>query len=154
MSSTKTEQPAATSTSAAISNLVVRTLSEYTGRGPTKARTHFSDDVITVVLQDTLTKGECSLVADGLDEMVLTTRKAFQGTMRHDLVKGVEDIAGRRVIAFLSGNHIDPDVAVEVFILACPDAGPQGDGARGAAKAPGEALAGAQGSPPTPRRES
>jgi len=145
MSSTQTEQPAANSKSAAISSLVVRTLSEYTGRGPTKARTHFSDDVITVVLQDTLTKGERSLVADGLDEMVLTTRRAFQGTMRHDLVKDVEDIVGRRVTAFLSANHIDPDIAVEVFILASPDAGPQGDGARGAAKRSHEAVTGAQG---------
>ena len=36
----------------AISNLVVRLLSEYTGRGPTKARTHFNDNLITVVVQD------------------------------------------------------------------------------------------------------
>ena len=41
----------------AISNHVVRLLSEYTGRGPTKARTHFSENLITVVVQDLLTKG-------------------------------------------------------------------------------------------------
>jgi len=128
---------------AAISNHVVRTMSEYTGRGPTKARTHISDDVVTVVLQDTLTKGERSLVDDDLDELVLTMRKAFQGTMRHDLINGIEQILGRRVIAFMSDNHIDPDVAAEVFVLAPLDAGPQGDGARGAAKIPGEAMAGA-----------
>jgi hypothetical protein len=31
------------------------------------------------------------------------------------------EITGRSVIAFLSANHIDPDLAVETFILA-PDA--------------------------------
>ncbi len=108
------------STNAEISNLVVRTVSEYTGRGPTRARTYLNDDVVTVVLKDTLTKGERSLVGDGLEELVLTMRKAFQSTMRNDLVSGVEQILGRRVIAFLSDNHIDPDVAVETFVLAPP----------------------------------
>ncbi len=141
MPSTQTEHSPAASKSAAISNLIVRTLSEYTGRGPTKARTHFSDDVVTVVLRDTLTKGERSLVADGLDELVLRTRKAFQGTMRHDLIAGVEEIVGRPVAAFLSDNHIDPDLAIEVFVLAPPGSGPQGDGAHRAAKTPSEAIA-------------
>jgi len=120
MSGTKAEHHPTGAKAAAISNMVVRTMSEYTGRGPTKARTHLSDDVVTVVLQDTLTKGERSLVSDGLDELVLTMRKAFQRTMRHDLRHGVEEILGRRVVAFMSDNHIDPDVAVEVFVLA-PD---------------------------------
>jgi uncharacterized protein YbcI len=55
MTSTQIEHSPTLSKAAAISNLVVRTLSEYTGRGPTKARTYFSDDIVTVVLQDTLT---------------------------------------------------------------------------------------------------
>jgi uncharacterized protein YbcI len=131
------------SKAAAISNHIVRVMSEYTGRGPTKARTYLNDNVVTCVLQDTLTKGERSLVGDGLDELVLSTRKAFQGTMRHDLIDGVETILGRTVTAFLSDNHIDPDVAVELFVLAPADAGTQGDGARGAAKVPAEAVASA-----------
>ena len=106
------------SKAAAISNMIVRTMSEYTGRGPTKARTHLADDLVTVVLQDTLTKGERSLVGDGRGELVLSMRKAFQITMRRDLIAGVEEITGRVVAAFMSDNHIEPDVAVEVFVLA------------------------------------
>ncbi len=141
MASTHTEQHSPSGSKAvAISNLVVRTLSEYTGRGPTKSRTHFSGDIVAVVLQDTLTKGERSLVSDGLSDMVLSMRKAFQATMRDDLVSGVEEILGRKVIAFLSDNHIDPDVAVEVFVLAADGTGPQHDGAHGAAKDPREAA--------------
>ncbi len=132
VSSTQTEHSHSGSKAAAISNMIVRTMSEYTGRGPTKARTHLSDDVVTVILQDTLTKGERSLVSDGLEDLVLTTRKAYQGTMRHDLVNGIETILGRKVAAFMSDNHIDPDMAVEVFVLE-HDAPSQDNGARPAA---------------------
>jgi uncharacterized protein YbcI len=144
MASTPTEAFPSGSKAAAISNHVVKTMSAYTGRGPTKGRTYINDDVVMVVLRDTLTKGERSLVSDNLDELVLTMRKAFQGTMRHDLINGIEAILGRKVIAFMSDNHIDPDAAVEVFLLAPADAGPQGDGARGVAKTPSEAMAGAE----------
>ena len=109
----------------AISNLVVRLLSEYTGRGPTKARTHFNDNLITVVVQDLLTKGERSLIRDGKADLVLEMRRAYQLTMRDDFVAGIEEITGRVVIAFLSANHIDPDVAIESFMLASEDDGHQ-----------------------------
>jgi len=102
----------------AISNLIVRLLSEYTGRGPTKARTHFSDDLITVVVQDLLTKGERSLIRDGKADLVLEMRRGYQFTMRDDLTAGIEGITGRDVIAFLSANHLDPDIAIESFMLA------------------------------------
>jgi uncharacterized protein YbcI len=107
----------------AISNLVVRLLSEYTGRGPTKARTHFNDNLITVVVQNLLTKGERSLIRDGKQNLVLETRRAYQQTMGADLTAGIEEITGRHVIAFLSANHLDPDLAIESFMLA-----PQDDG--------------------------
>jgi hypothetical protein len=43
-------------------------------------------------------------------------------TMRADLVAGVEMITGRTVIAFLSDNHLEPDVAIESFVLEPDDA--------------------------------
>lgn len=101
-----------------ISNLVVGLLHEYTGRGPTKARTHMCDNLICVVLEDTLTKGEQSLVRDGHADHVLNTRKAYQYTMRERLVAGVEAITSRHVVAFMSDNHINPDFAAEIFVLA------------------------------------
>jgi uncharacterized protein YbcI len=102
----------------AISNLVVRLLSEYTGRGATQARTHFNDDLVTVVVQDLMTKGERSLIRDGQGELVLETRRAYQVSMREELSAGIEQITGRKVIAFLSANHLDPDLAIESFMLA------------------------------------
>jgi uncharacterized protein YbcI len=121
MTGTPTTQPPPSlvgAKSAAISNLTVRLLSQYTGRGPTKARTYINEDLITVVLRDTLTKAESSLVDSDHGEIVLSTRHTFQGVMGAGLVAGVEEITGRTVLAFLSANHIAPDIAVEIFVLA------------------------------------
>src|SRR3954465_5386006 len=101
----------------AVSNAVVHLLADYTGRGPTKARTSIRDDLIVVVLQDTLTKGERALVRNGRSDKVIDLRGEFQSAMRSDLVSAVEDLPGRAVMAFMSANHIDPDLAVELFVL-------------------------------------
>jgi uncharacterized protein YbcI len=102
---------------AAISNAMVGLLHRYTGRGPTRARTTIDQDVIVCVMGATLTKGEQSLVQDGKAEVVLHSRRAFQETMETDAIAAVQEISGRRVVAFMSNNHIDPDLAVEVFVL-------------------------------------
>jgi len=47
---------------AAISDSIVAAFADYTGRGPTKARTSIRDDVVLCLLQHTLTRGEKSLV--------------------------------------------------------------------------------------------
>lgn len=117
MSSTTPEVAGRGALAAAISNAMVGLLHRYTGRGPTRARTTIDGNVIVCVMGATLTKGEQSLVADGKHEVVLHSRRAFQDTMQADAVTAVQEISGRRVVAFMSNNHIDPDLAVEVFIL-------------------------------------
>lgn len=102
---------------AAISNAIVHLHREYLGRGPTKARTSIRDDTIVVLMQDTLTKAEHSLVTDGKEDEVLTTRHSLQRTMRAEMIGAVERLTDRRVIAFMSTNHIDPDLACEILVL-------------------------------------
>ena len=102
----------------AISNMVVALVRQYTGRGPTKSRTYLDDELITVVLQGTLSRSERRLIADGKSDLVLRARRAFQGIMRDDLVAGVEALTGRTVLAFLGSNSIEPDVNVKSFLLA------------------------------------
>jgi uncharacterized protein YbcI len=119
------EEQAAGQLSASISNAIVHLHHEYLGRGPTKARTSIRDDTIVVLMTDTLTKAEHSLVADGKADEVLKTRHSLQGTMRNDMVSAVERITGRTVMAFMSTNHIEPDLACEILILA-PEADPPG----------------------------
>lgn len=106
------------SRAAAISNAVVQITSEYTGRGPTKASTTIADNLVVVVMAETLVKGERRLVEKGEGETVLALRKRSQLAMRTDLVAAVEGHTGRKVAAVMSDNHIDPDIAVEVFLLA------------------------------------
>jgi uncharacterized protein YbcI len=103
--------------SAMISTSAVRLLHEYTGRGPTKAKTTVDHDSVMIVLADTLTTGERTLVDNGRADRVLELRHDYQQIMRGDLVALVERQLDRKVVAFMSQNHIDPDLAVEVFIL-------------------------------------
>ena len=102
---------------ASLSRAVVGIMREYVGRGPTKARTSIEHDTVVVMMSDTLTKGERNLVAAGMEEQVRAMRRTFQESMRGALVAAVEEITGRRVLAFMSDNHIDPDLACEVFVL-------------------------------------
>ncbi len=103
-----------------ISNLVVRLFSEYTGRGPTKARTTIRDNVVVCIAQNNLTKAERRLVDEGEDELVVSIRRKFQRTMRDDLVGGVEMLTGRKVVSFLSDHDAQTDHASEVFVLDGP----------------------------------
>lgn len=121
-----TDMPLLGSKAAAISNMVVHRMSLSTGRGPTKARTYINDNVVTVILQDTLTKAERTLVGNDHQGLVLRTRLVLQDTMQADLIAGVQEILGRDVVAFLSANHIEPDVAVETFILTPGAQAPRG----------------------------
>jgi uncharacterized protein YbcI len=107
----------------AISSAVVSAFSEYLGRGPTRARTSIRDDVVLCVLEDNLTKAERSLVEGGREQLVLDTRRAFQNTMGPDLIAAVEELTRRNVIAFMSDNHIDPDIGTETFVLEPIDLG-------------------------------
>ena len=117
-------QPPTGSIAAAISNAVVGLLHDYTGRGPTHARTTMGGDTIVVTLRNSLTKAERTLASSGQELEVLAMRRAFQNTMRADLIAAVELLTGRTVEAFLSDNLHDPDVAVEIFLLMPGD----GDG--------------------------
>jgi hypothetical protein len=47
-----------------------------------------------------------------------------------DAIASVEELTGRTVTAFMSANHIDPDLAAELFVLEpAPEMAPS-DGAR------------------------
>jgi uncharacterized protein YbcI len=101
----------------AISTAVVQMLSRATGKGPTRAKTTLGTNGVFVVLQDTLTRGERFLGEAGEQEAVLDIRKRWQRVMQAEMREKVEELTGRKVIGFMSDNHFDPDLAVEVFVL-------------------------------------
>src|SRR5581483_5871251 len=121
----------------AISTTVVRELASTTGRGPRQARTTLGDNAVFVVLQDTLTRGERTLVGAGESEAVLDLRRRWQQVMRESCSKKIEGLTGRKVLGFMSDNHIDPDIAVEVFILEPLGADPAAEAAMAVAELAG-----------------
>lgn len=102
---------------ATISTTVVQALARTTGRGPTKARTTLGDNGVFVVLQDSLTQGEQTLADAGEGAAVLDLRRRWQQIMKDDISRQIEELTGRKVIGVMSDNNIDPDLAVEVFVL-------------------------------------
>ena len=107
--------------SAALANEIVALTADYTGRGSPKSRCYVHENLIVCVLHDSLTKGELSLVNDGKEEAVLAIRRTYQESMRSDLIEIVERLTGRKVSAFMSSNHVNPDVAIESFVLELLD---------------------------------
>jgi uncharacterized protein YbcI len=106
--------------SAGISRAVVGLFSQHTGRGPTKARTTIDGELIVVLLHESMTHAEKTLVQAGRHAEVLQMRRTFQETMRPSLVAAVEGLTDRRVVSFMSANDIDPDAAAEIFVMDRP----------------------------------
>ncbi len=114
---TQSEHPPGNSIYVTISNAIVGLMREYTGRGPMKARTTLRDNLVVVLLEQTLTKGEQVLVKKGRTDNVLTLRREYQEAMREEASAKIAEITGRPVLAMMSANHLDPDLAVELFVL-------------------------------------
>jgi uncharacterized protein YbcI len=105
-------------TMAAISRRIVGLLKEYYGKGPTKARTYQSGDLVVVVLAGGYTQAERTLIEQGRGKTVLDLRAEFQEVMGTRFKQVIQEELRRDVLAFMSAAHHDPDYNVEVFILA------------------------------------
>jgi uncharacterized protein YbcI len=105
----------------AISDGLVALLKEFYGRGPTRAKTYYEDDLVVCLLRGGFTRVEKTLLDGGRSRAVIEQRMAFQEVMRKRFENVIERATGRRVIGFMSGNQQDPDMICEVFILAPSD---------------------------------
>jgi uncharacterized protein YbcI len=102
---------------AEISNEMVRLHSEYYGRGPTKAKVHVDGDLVVVVLEETFTPAEKTLIARGESEGIQDIRRRFQRAMADQFRSIVEQATGREVRSFMSETDLDNDIAAEIFLL-------------------------------------
>ena len=102
---------------AQISTELVQLHSRYYGKGPTKAKTHMVDDAVVCVLRGGFTTVERTLLDTGEVESVYQMRRSFQQAMEENFRLIVEQATGRNVIAYMSSIHVDPDLAVELFVL-------------------------------------
>jgi uncharacterized protein YbcI len=105
----------------AISTRFVKLLREHYGRGPIKAKTYALDDIIVVVLRGTgFTPLEKTMMDSGQPRRVVAMREEFQQMMARRYTDAIEELTGRKVQAFLSQAHIDPDITLEVFFIDRP----------------------------------
>jgi len=105
----------------AISGGLVALLREFYGRGPTRAKSYYQDDLVVCVLRGGYTRVEQTLLDGGRGSAVIHQRMEFQELMRERFAEVVERATGRRVVGFMSGNQQDPDLMCEVFILGPTD---------------------------------
>jgi uncharacterized protein YbcI len=105
----------------AISDGMVALLKEFYGRGPTRTKSYYADDLVVCVLRGGFSRVEETLLEGGRGTAVIDQRIAFQELMRERFEAVIADATGRRVIGFMSGNQQHPDMMCEVFILAPTD---------------------------------
>jgi uncharacterized protein YbcI len=105
----------------AISDGIVALLKEFYGRGPTRTKSYYEDDLVVCLLRGGFTRVEQTLLEGGRGPAVIQQRMEFQELMRERFVAVIERATGRRVIGFMSGNQQHPDIMCEVFILAPTD---------------------------------
>ncbi|MEK6326180.1 MAG: DUF2294 domain-containing protein [Actinomycetota bacterium] len=106
---------------ASISTGLVRLHSRYYGKGPTKAKTYLVNDTVICILRGGFTTVERTLIEDGNVDAVYQIRRSFQQAMEGHFTTVVEAATGRKVIAYMSQIHQDPDLAVEIFVLEPSD---------------------------------
>lgn len=109
--------------STAISRAIVDLVRTRTGRAPTTAKTEIASELAIVTLGDGLTASEKRLSDKGQSALTLEVRNSMYQAMRSEAVAAVEAIAGRQVVAYLTDQQHDPDLAMIAFVFG-PRAGP------------------------------
>jgi uncharacterized protein YbcI len=105
----------------AISDGLVALFKEFYGRGPTRTKSYYEDDLVVCVLRGGFTRVEQTLLEGGRGLAVIRQRMEFQDLMRKQFESVIQNATGRPVIGFMSGNQQEPDIMCEVFILAPTD---------------------------------
>lgn len=102
---------------AELSRTVVRLHKECFGKGPTKARSYWDEDVIVCVLADGFTAAEKTLIATGAGRLVREHRSAVHDAVKERFRTAVESVVGRPVIAVMGATDEDAQTCSETFVL-------------------------------------
>jgi len=113
----------------AISDGMVALLKEFYGRGPSRAKSYYQDDLVVCLLRGGFSQVEQTLLEGGRGSAVIQQRMEFQDLMRDRFEAVIKAATGRDVIGFMSGNQQGPDLMCEVFILVPTDLLGDGDSA-------------------------
>jgi uncharacterized protein YbcI len=106
---------------AGVSQVVVRTMKDLYGRGPTHAKTYICDEYVFCVMSGGMTRDEETMIRGGEQDAVRDYRLRFQSVIAPELVRGVEDVLGQKIVSYHSQVLFDPDRLIEIFVLDQPD---------------------------------
>ena len=104
-------------TLAEIFNALVGLHKRFYGKGPVRAKTFLIDNTVLCLLEGGFTIVERTLIDTGRDQIVRDLRHNFQLAMTDQYTEVIESRLGRKVVAYLSQVHTNPDIAVELFML-------------------------------------
>ena len=108
----------------AVTDEMVALHKRYHHRVPVTAKTLLlGDEVLVCVLGGVYSDVEKTMIELQRTMVVQEVRSAFQHAMQHKFVEAVENLSGRKVLAFISNQHVGPDIEIELFVLR-----PEGDG--------------------------
>lgn len=102
---------------ARITSTLVSLHKQFYGKGPLKAKTFLVNDTVMCVLEGGFTIVERTLIDSGEADAVHHIRRRFQVAMKTQFTSVVEESLGRRIRAYMSQVHSDPDISVELFML-------------------------------------
>jgi uncharacterized protein YbcI len=103
----------------AVTEAMVALHQRYYHRTPVSAKTQMlGGDLLACVLGGVYTDVEQTMIELQRSAVVQETRSAFQTAMQRRFIDQVELLSGRAVLAFISNQHVGPDVEIELFMLA------------------------------------
>jgi uncharacterized protein YbcI len=102
---------------ARVSHVIVRTMKDLYGRGPTHAKTYLCDDYVFCVMSGGMTRDEETMIRGGAQDAVRDYRLRFQAVIAPELIRRVENVLGRKVASYHSQVLFDPDRLIEIFVL-------------------------------------
>jgi uncharacterized protein YbcI len=102
---------------AEISRSMVLLYKDLYGKGPTKARTYLTGDLLVCLLEGGLLAGERTLRDAGRGDAVVIQRETVQEVLRDRFVQTIEQLTGREVVTFISGADLQSETNAELFVL-------------------------------------
>ena len=103
---------------AAVNESMVALHERYYHRAPASAKTQMlGGEVLVCVMGGVYTAVEKTMIELQRATIVQETRSAFQEAMQQKFIGEVERLNGREVVAFISNQHVGPDIEVELFVL-------------------------------------
>lgn len=103
---------------AAVNESMVALHERYHHRAPISAKTQMlGGDLLACVMGGVYTEVEKTMIELQRGPVVQETRSAFQEAMQQKFIDEIERLSGREVLAFISNQHIGPDLEVELFVF-------------------------------------